>query len=330
MYIVAGFLNILQKQFENINIDISRILEEFGMNPSDLTIPVKKIDANVLGKYLELLVSETGNDRIGLETGFAIPFVITGTVFNLYHKCEKVEQVFNNLDIFDPTLNDITYYSTRIEGDLFYYEIKIDPEFTIKYPVAARQWLEMQYGISLQYAQSFTGRYIHPLRACTAYPYQGEADRLEEYLNCPVSYEQDKLVMVFKKSILDLPVTTANKVLLPMLINFIDEIREIDEGKSFSNSVRRYLLHGISNVDLSLKSVAYHFNMSERSIQRKLKIEDTSYQLILNKLRIELAEKYIRNKVPFVEIAFLLGFETQSAFNKFFRKHFGYSPSRMR
>ena len=91
MYIVAGFLNILQKQVENINIDISRILEEFGLNPSDLMIPVKKIDANVLGKYLELLVSETGNDRIGLETGFAIPIVITGTVFNLYHKCEKVE-----------------------------------------------------------------------------------------------------------------------------------------------------------------------------------------------------------------------------------------------
>ena len=41
---------------------------------------------------------------------------------------------------------------------------------------------------------------------------------------------------------------------------------------------------------------------------------------------MDLAQEYIREKVPFTEIAFLLGFESQSAFNKFFHKQFHTTP----
>ena len=66
--------------------------------------------------------------------------------------------------------------------------------------------------------------------------------------------------------------------------------------------------------------------MSARNIQRKLKSGGTSYQQILTNLRMDLTQEYIREKVPFTEIAFLLGFESQSAFNKFFHKKFHTTP----
>jgi AraC-like DNA-binding protein len=67
--------------------------------------------------------------------------------------------------------------------------------------------------------------------------------------------------------------------------------------------------------------------MSERTLQRKLLAENTSYQAILDGIRKELANKYLKEHISLVEIAFLLGFESQSAFNKFFRKHFGQKPT---
>ena len=82
--------------------------------------------------------------------------------------------------------------------------------------------------------------------------------------------------------------------------------------------------------NLSLKSVAWRFNMSERNIQRKLQKENTSYQNILNNVRKELVSIYLHRNIPFSEIAFLLGFESQSAFNKFFKKHFNNAPSRLK
>lgn len=70
--------------------------------------------------------------------------------------------------------------------------------------------------------------------------------------------------------------------------------------------------------------------MTERNIQRKLKAEGTSYQKILDELRIELSQKYLKENIPLIEIAFLLGSDSQSAFNKFFKKHFGTQPSLFR
>ncbi|MCA5585062.1 helix-turn-helix domain-containing protein [Parabacteroides gordonii] len=55
--------------------------------------------------------------------------------------------------------------------------------------------------------------------------------------------------------------------------------------------------------------------------------ENTSYQNILDKVRSELACKYLAEDISFSEVAFLLGFESQSAFNKFFQKHFKGQPS---
>lgn len=76
-----------------------------------------------------------------------------------------------------------------------------------------------------------------------------------------------------------------------------------------------------------MKSAARDLNMSERTLQRKLLAEKTSYQTILDDVRKELANKYLEENISLVEVSFLLGFESQSAFNKFFRKHFGKKPT---
>lgn len=329
MYIAAGFFNILIKQFEETQIDISGIFSEFGKNEKILINPLAKVDANIFGRFLELLVAKKNNLRIGLETGFTIPFTITGTIFNLYQNISIVREIFDNLDLYDPTANNIITYSTKIVDDLFYYEIRINNEFSKKYPIAARQWIELQYGIALQYAHSYTGRHLHPLFAYSPYEKETVVDKLEEYLNCPIIYGQDYFALAFNKSILDLPIVTANKDLLPILENFMNEIKD-HEYENLTYAVRKYLIKNISVNDLSLKSTAEKFNMSERNIQRRLKAENTSYQQILIKIRIETAQKYLKRKMSLVKIAYLLGFESQSAFNKFFRKQFGCSPTQYR
>lgn len=213
---------------------------------------------------------------------------------------------------------------------MFYYEISVESEFTDKFPIAARQWTEMQYGIALQYAYSYTGRFIHPTTAFSIYEKNGRRDLLEEYLNCSVRFNQESTALIFDKSILDLPVITPKRELFPIFENTMGEIESKQNKDNLSNAVRRYLMHSLSTSALNLKPVAERFNMSERNIQRKLKAKGTSYQQILDNLRMDLAQKYLRERIPLVEIAFLLGFESQSAFNKFFNKHFHTTPSQFK
>ena len=327
MFITAGFFTLLLKHFEEIPVNISRIFSKDNTNLHLLDNPVAKIDAGILGEYLEIVVAKSKNNRIGLETGFILPFTMTGAIFNIYHPSTNVREIFQNIDSFDPIINTISQYSGKESGDYFCYEISVSEEFSTRYPIASRQWSEMEYGIGLQYAHSFTGRYLHPVLAHSIHQKEGDPDKLEEYLGCPVIFGQDKFRLFFNKSILDLPLITAKQDLLPIFSDYMNEIRiqEYHQDK-LSEIVRHYLMQIIMTEHLSLQSIADKCHMGERSIQRKLKAEGTSYQDILNTLRIELSRKYLKQHIPLQEISHLLGFESQSAFNKFFRKHFQAAP----
>lgn len=318
MFVSAGLLSLLINQYQTTQKEIERLVGKRKFNSDVLLNPTAKIDANILGIYLEYLVKKSGNNRIGLETGFQLPFILTSSLYNIYNRSKNVREIFENPEPFEPAANDILTYTNREESDFFFFEISIDQEFAQLYPIASRQWMEMQYGISLQYAYSFTGRYLYPLRAYSVYPREGNRDKLEEFIYCPIEFNQEKLSLIFNSSILDLPIITGNKALYPIFEDYMNEIKQMDieQSSSLSRTIRRYLMHNLLSADLSLKGITERLNMSERNVQRKLKSEGTSYQQILNGLRMELAQKYIREKIPFTEIAFLLGFESQSAFNK--------------
>jgi len=328
MYISAGFFNILLKEFENIKIDIQRMFSEFETDLNILESPLEKIDTGILGRYFERLVEIKKNNRIGLETGFKLPFIVTASIFNICRDYKTVRELFATPFEFEhPTANNIHKHSTRVEDDVFYFEIDMNTDFVSAYPIAARQWIEMQYGIALQYAYSFSGRYVHPVFAHSIYPQEDEPDKLVEYLGCPVKFSENKFALAFDKSVLDIPIVTASRDLLSAFENYMLDIRDKSEYISFSENVRRFILQNITDAELSLKLIAEKFNMSERSVQRRLKEEGSTYRNILDGVRIELSKKYLKKNLRFAEIAVLLGFESQSAFNKFFRKHFGATPN---
>lgn len=289
------------------------------------------MNVDILGRYIEQIVVKTKNYRVGVDMGFIIPFTVSG-IFNNYKNYATLRELFDaQFDLSYPTVNGINEYSTKEDGDFFHYEISVNREFAEKYPIAARQWTEMQYGIAFQYTYSLIGRYVSPVLIHSVYTKDGDNDKLMDYLDCPIKFEQDKCALIYKRDVLNLPIMTVNKELLSAFEDYMNEIQRSEERQNkWSASVRRYIMHGLATSNLNLNLIAGRFNMSKRNLHRRLKEEGTSYQQILNSLRMELSQKYLKEKIPLVEIAFLLGFESQSAFNKFFQKHFQIKPSQFR
>lgn len=331
MYITSGFFSILLRQFENVSVDVPKIFAEFNTDIKVLEAPLTKMNVDILGRYIEQIVAKTKNYRIGLDMGFIIPFTVSG-IFNNYKNYATLRELFDaQFDLSYPTVNGINEYTTKEDGDFFHYEISVNREFAEKYPVAARQWTEMQYGIAFQYTYSLTGRYISPVLIHSLYTQDEDNDKLLDYLACPIKFEQDKCALIYKKDILNLPIMIVNKELLSAFEDYMNEIQRSEEQQNkWSASVRRYIMHGLSTSNLSLDLIAGRLNMSKRNLHRKLKEEGTSYQQILDCLRMELSRKYLKEKIQLVEIAYLLGFESQSAFNKFFQKHFQIKPSQFK
>lgn len=77
--------------------------------------------------------------------------------------------------------------------------------------------------------------------------------------------------------------------------------------------------------------VADRLNLSVRNLQRRLKNIGTSYQVILDASREELAMELLKDlDIPLYEVAFLVGFTEPSAFYKAFRRWTGKRPGDFR
>ena len=94
-------------------------------------------------------------------------------------------------------------------------------------------------------------------------------------------------------------------------------LSEMDTDDSFSAKVRSVLVEILPAGKSGIEDVATALGMSRRSLQRKLKEEDTTFQKQLNHVRELLAKNYIQNtQLSSEDIAYLLGYQD---LNSFFR-----------
>lgn len=71
--------------------------------------------------------------------------------------------------------------------------------------------------------------------------------------------------------------------------------------------------------------------ISERTLQRKLRREHTSFGAVLDEARRELAVRYVADeRFGLVEVSYLLGFAQPSSFHRAFRRCIGTTPAAYR
>ena len=95
--------------------------------------------------------------------------------------------------------------------------------------------------------------------------------------------------------------------------------------------VKSKIVDLLSSGMVTEQDMASALNLSLRSLQRKLREENTSYKEILEETRRDLANKYIQNsRLTISEISFLLGFSEISNFSRAFKRWNGRPPSEFR
>ena len=105
----------------------------------------------------------------------------------------------------------------------------------------------------------------------------------------------------------------------------------IVEGKE--NGIQRGRLESvmarqIPAGNISIGSVAKEFGISQRTLQRKLASENSTFTIRLTEVKKELANRYlVEQGYSLEDTAFLLGFSTHSNFSKAFKHWYGQSPS---
>jgi AraC-like DNA-binding protein len=79
------------------------------------------------------------------------------------------------------------------------------------------------------------------------------------------------------------------------------------------------------------QTVARALGMSTRTFARRLDVEETTYEEVVDELRRSLALQYLKDPgMSLSQIAWQLGYEQSTSFNHAFRRWTGRSPSEVR
>lgn len=134
------------------------------------------------------------------------------------------------------------------------------------------------------------------------------------------------------KEVLHDPILYSDPGLRKSFESIAEQIRSrLLGGTEFSDRVFRWILQSMPASFPTVQQTAAAFNMSTRSLQAKLKEENTSYNLLSAKVRKELAMEYLNKREHAIgEIAYLLHYSEPSAFQAAFKKWTGLTPGEYR
>ena len=184
----------------------------------------------------------------------------------------------------------------------------------------------------VQLARAFTGQPVRALAVDFVNPQPADVRPYADFFGGTVRFGQPVTRVLLAARDLALPMRGADPALLALLDAQAEALLQSVAAVSGPVGVWRQALVGlIRSGRTQLPDLAQALQMSPRSLQRRLAEHGHSFQALLGQTRQQLAEAYLRDdSVELAEVALLLGYSEQSAFNRAFRQWTGQAPLQWR
>lgn len=204
--------------------------------------------------------------------------------------------------------------------------------FEILLDRAPHQQQAVEHAIALLHfsVEAITNGALHSRGIC--FRHSPMADRMfyDRFFRTEVSFEMPANGIYLSNADWDWPLLNRNPQLYEVATNFI-ETRFPSRAEMLSRQVRSIILRTLGEGGCTNEGVAAALGLHVRSMQRHLKDEGTSFELLRDGIRRDVALQYLAQpNMPLIRIAGLLGYSEQSVFTRSCYRWFRLSPQRLR
>jgi len=322
----AGLLGF-RRLVANIGGDADAFLNRAGIDPEALASPDNRISYAAMISLLEDCAGGLDCPDFGLRLSRYQDIDILGPAAMIAHYSDTISASLKAV---------ATYLHVHTSGAAAQLVRQDDKYSSLTFEVLIpglhneRQINELSVGIG----QSLLEMLIGPEFRCAnvRFTHRRPADLrpLSRHFGRRLSFGHTVNALTFESAHLQNPVPTANREFRDIAVAYVRD----NLGAGRDNRVRRIVLlvHQLLPTGrCSLQAVSEILGMHPRTLQRELQEADIDFRGIVDRARRELVADYLVNTdASLAQIAAMLGYGDQAAFNNAFKRWYGVPPGRWR
>ena len=188
-------------------------------------------------------------------------------------------------------------------------------------------------GFLIGLIREISGREDLPLEIQVTRAARGSIAVWTEFFGVPVRDGRGADTLIFSRDHASAEVPDGDHELKLLLTGIAETMRSAAEIRDSGTvgEVQRALAQAMPQGRFALSDVARQMHLTERSLQRKLDEEETSFQHLVRDRRQELAYEYLGDlSLRLSEIAQMLGYVDQTTFTRAFKSMSGMTPTQFR
>ena len=323
---LTGFGIAIGRAIDSYRCDSRSLFKKASLDLDALKNPNARYPDADVGKLIALAVKQTKDPGFGVGVArFVTPTTLHALGFSL----------LASENLHAALLRLVRYYRIVNEGVTIAVNTKKN-DCELRIEVADQDSLPAEFtdavlAIMVNVCRWLRGEDFSPERTLLKRSAPGQAIRFEEHFRSPIKYAADHNALVLDKPLLEIELPTSNPELAYQNDKIVADYLARFDSSRLSERVRTIFIERLVTGKFSEEQIAEQLNLSLRSLQRRLRDEQTSYQQLLDETRLDLALQYInRTSLTVAQIAPLLGFSDSSNFNRAFKRWLSISPSKYR
>jgi AraC-like DNA-binding protein len=307
--------------------DVAALLRAAELDAAQIAdVDARMSHAAVLA-FWDQAVRVTGDELLGLHLGAEVRPAAFDALGYVFRTSATLGDGLRRLAQYHRFIDDALTLAVEPQGRWARVVVSGPRSTLVSRPVA-----EFQLAALLQAARAETGAPdLDPVEVQFAFPASAPALEYQRFFRSPVRFSRAHNALVLARGDLDRRMQGAEAELREVLERRVrDVIARLPAVASLSGRARSVVVEQLARQRPTASELGRRLGLSERSLHRRLRAEGTSFREVLERVRREHSERYIRDGVPLIETAFLLGYSDASAFHRSFKQWTGRTPDQYR
>ena len=313
-------------ELDRAGLPAAELLRGLGLRRERLAGPDARVPFAAHVALLEAAARALGEPCFGVRLGSAVELAETGLVGYIALSSRDLREALRNLCRYLALQTEGASAELREEaGEARLLFAALDPA-----GAASRQLADFAAARIVRHLAALTGRRVRPVRL--ELRHEPACPALARRLGLPVAVDRPHNAVVLDAGALATPVVEADARLLGILRHYGDELlaRRPPEADLVAGA-ERWVLENLHTGGLGVPALARDLGVSVRTLRRRLAEHGLTPARLVERLRRELAERYLaEGGFPVGRIAYLLGYGDPATFTRAFRRWTGTTPTRWR